>query len=171
MNSGPAGYLWYWWCDTGCTEGANWAGYSIGAQGQAEDPDLALDALDRPHIAFRNILSPDGLGYVWCDMNCESNSPNWQGGLLEPSGDLDLEWDIPPPLNCSESYWWDGYRPMLALDTAGNPRIGYVAQHMHGGGYDCWVEEDWRAVPLCILQSTLSRSLHLTTSILGSGAT
>jgi hypothetical protein len=132
INSGPAGYLYYLWCNTGCTDGANWAGSSVGAQGQAEDPDLALDALNRPRIAFRNILSPDGLGYVWCDTSCESTGAIWQGGLLEPSSDLDLEWDILPPLNCSGSYWYGGYRPSLALDTAGNPRIGYVAQHLHG---------------------------------------
>jgi hypothetical protein len=146
INSGPAGYLYYWWCNTGCTDGANWAGSSVGAEGQAEDPDLALDALNHPRIAFRNILSPDGLGYVWCDTNCESSSANWQGGVVEPSSDLDLEWDILPPLNCSGSYWWGGYRPSLALDAAGNPRIGYVAQHLHGGGDYCWIEEDYRAV-------------------------
>jgi hypothetical protein len=146
INSGPAGYLYYWWCNTGCTDGANWAGSSIGAEGQAEDPDLALDALNHPRIAFRNTSSPDGLGYVWCDTNCESTSATWLGGVVEPSSDLDLEWDILPPLNCSGSYWWDGYRPSLVLDTVGNPRIGYVAQHLHGGGDYCWIEEDYRAV-------------------------
>jgi hypothetical protein len=144
--SGTDRYMYYLWCNNDCTDGANWAGSSLGAPGQAEDPDLALDALNRPRIAFRNILSPDGLGYVWCDTNCESNTATWLGGLLEPSSDLDVEWDILPPLNCSGSYWWNGYRPSLVLDTAGNPRIGYVAQHMHGGGDLCWIAEDWRAV-------------------------
>jgi hypothetical protein len=146
LNSGPAGYLYYLWCNTGCTNSANWDGSSVGAQGQAEDPDLALDAFNRPRIAYRNILSPDGLGYFWCDANCESTAAAWQGGLVEPSSDLDLEWDILPPSNCSGSYWWDGYRPSLALDAAGNPRIGYVGQHLHGGGDYCWIDEDWRAV-------------------------
>jgi hypothetical protein len=118
----------------------------LGAPGQTEDPDLALDALNRPHIAFRNILSPDGLGYFWCDTNCESPSATWQGGLVEPSSDLDVEWDILPPLNCSGSHWYGGYRPSLALDAAGNPRIGYVAQHLHGGGSSCTTAEDFRAV-------------------------
>lgn len=144
--SGTAGYLVYWWCNNGCTDGANWAGSSLGAPGQAEDPDLALDTFDRPRIAFRSILSPDGLGYVWCDTNCESDTPTWLGGLLEPSSDLDVEWDILPPLNCSGSYWWNGYRPSLALDAAGNPRIGYVAQHLHGSGSSCLTGEDFRAV-------------------------
>jgi len=146
IDPGPGNYLWYWWCNTGCTNGANWAGSSVGAQGQAEDADLALDALNRPRIAFRSMSPDDGLGYFWCDTNCESYSATWQGGLVEPSSVLDSEWDILPPLNCSGSYWWNGYRPSLALDTAGNPRIGYVAQHMHGGGDLCWIEEDYRAV-------------------------
>ncbi|MDO8473753.1 MAG: hypothetical protein Q7T05_08055 [Dehalococcoidia bacterium] len=144
--SGTSGYLYYLWCSADCTVNTSWAGSSVGAQGQAEDPDLALNALNRPRIAFRSILSPDGLGYSWCDTNCESVSATWLGGLLEPSSDLDIEWDILPPLNCSGSYWWDGYRPSLALDTAGNPRIGYVAQHLHGGGSSCTVAEDFRAV-------------------------
>jgi hypothetical protein len=146
MDPGPGNYLYYWWCNTDCTNGVNWAGSSVGAQGQAEDPDLALDAFNRPRIAFRNVSSPDGLGYVWCDTNCESLSAQWQGGLVEPSSDLDLEWDILPPLNCSGSYWWGGYRPSLALDAAGNPRIGSVAIHLHGGGDYCWIEEDFRAM-------------------------
>ena len=145
-SPGPGNYLWYLWCNTGCTNNANWAGSSIGAQGQAENPDLALDALNRPRIAFRNILSPDGLGYVWCNTNCESTTATWQGGLVEPSTDLDSVWDILPPLNCSGSYWYGGYRPSLALDKAGNPRIGYVAQHLHGGGISCTIGEDFRAV-------------------------
>ncbi len=145
INSGPAGYLYYWWCNTGCANGANWADTSIGDEGQVEDPDLALDTFNRPRIAFRSNSPGDGLGYFWCDSGCESGSPLWLGGLVEPSDDLDAEWYIPPPGTCTTSFWYDGYRPSLALDSAGNPRIGYVAQHLYGGGA-CSADEDYRAV-------------------------
>jgi len=144
INYAPAGYLYYWWCNNSCTAGANWHGSNLGAPGQAEDPDLALDALDRPRIAFKD-NSPDGLGYVWCDTSCESTSSIWQGGLLEPSSDLDAEWPLPPS-DCTGSYWYGGYRPSLALDPVGNPRIGYVAQHLIRSGSLCTVHEDYRAV-------------------------
>ena len=144
MYPGPSNYLWYLWCNTGCTNGANWAGSSVGAPGQTEDADLALDVLNRPRIAFKD-NSPNGLGYVWCDTNCESNTAIWQGGLVEPSTDLDVEWPL-PPLDCTDSYWYGGYRPSLALDLAGNPRIGYVAQHLVQYGSSCTVHEDYRAV-------------------------
>ena len=89
----------------------------MGAQGQAEDPDLALDALNRPRIAFRNILSPDGLGYAWCDTSCESTGGIWQGGLVEPSST--------PPISAAA-------RPMKPLGslwtTLGMPTITGVTQ-------------------------------------------
>ncbi len=120
-------YLWYLWCNTGCTNGANWAGSSVGTQGQAQDADLALDGLNRPRIAFRNMLPSDGLGYFWCDANCKSVSASWLGGLVEPSSDLDANGIFCLRSIARGSYWFGGYRPSLALDTAGNPRIGYVA--------------------------------------------
>jgi hypothetical protein len=142
--SGTAGYLYYLWCNNGCTNNANWSGSSVGAQGQAEDPDLALNDLDQPRIAFKQ-SSPDGLGYAWCNTSCESVSAAWSGELKETGSDLDIEWPIPPPTSCSSSYWYDGYRPSLALDSTGNPRIGYVGQHLYGGS-GCSVKEDFRAV-------------------------
>ena len=148
ISPGPGNYLWYWWCNTGCTVGANWAGSSVGTQGQAEDANLALDVLNRPRIAFRS-MSPDGLGYFWCDTNCESASATWLGGLVEPSSDLDVDWVILPWEGCSPtaSYWYGGKRPSLALDTSGNVRIGYVASHLvEAFPSGCSIYEDKRAV-------------------------
>jgi hypothetical protein len=142
---GTERYLYYLWCNNNCTDGANWSASSLGAPGQTEDPDLALDALNRPRIAFRSILSPNGLGYFWCDTNCESPSATWQGGVVEPSSDLDVEWPL-PPWDCTDSFWYGGFRPSLALDLAGNPRIGYVAEHRVRYGSSCTVHEDYRAV-------------------------
>ncbi len=142
--SGTTGYLYYLWCNTGCANNANWFGSSVGAQGQAEDPALALDSNNQPRIAYKS-NSPDGLGYAWCNTSCETVSAGWSGGLIESSSDLDLAWPILPPTGCTSSYWYDGYRPSLALDSAGNPRIGYVGQHLYGGN-GCSVKEDFRAV-------------------------
>jgi len=136
--------LYYLWCDIDCTSDANWSGYDIGfAPGQTEDPDLALDASNHPRISFKDNTN-DGLGYAWCDSACESFSPDWQSVLAEPSSNLEAEWSILPPYNCSSSYWYGGYRSSLSLDAVGNPRIGYDAGHLHGGG--CTVGEDYRTV-------------------------
>jgi hypothetical protein len=149
--SGTAGYLYYLWCNSGCNDIANWDASVTGmGAGLAQDPDLALDVLGRPRIAFR-ILSPGGLFFGFCNVNCESHTGYWQGDISERDTLLDAEWVILPWVNpCSPtaSYWYGGKRPSLALDTAGNVRIGYVAEHLvqayEFGG--CAAYEDMRAV-------------------------
>jgi hypothetical protein len=143
-SAGAPMVLYYLWCDTDCTSDANWSGYDIGFEpGQTQDPDLALDASNHPRISYKD-NSNNGLGYAWCDSGCETFSPTWQAVLAEPSSDLEAEWPILPPYNCSLSYWYGGYRSSLSLDPDGNPRIGYDAQHLYGGG--CTVDEDYRTV-------------------------
>jgi hypothetical protein len=52
------------------------------------------------------------------------------------------------PCSSTASYWNGGKRPSLALDAAGNPRIGYVAEHwVYAYEFSaCAVYEDMRAV-------------------------
>ncbi len=140
-----AGVLYYLSCNTSCKNGANWAGFSIGSlgAGNGQVPDMALDAQNRPRIVYHED-TPDGLGYAWCTANCELNTAVWQFAQVESSADLQAEWDILPPANCSSAYWYAGYRPSIALDASGNPRIGSEGLHLHGGG--CTVAEDYRAV-------------------------
>ena len=149
INSEP-GFLYYLWCNGGCNDRANWDASVTGmGAGLAEDPDLALDAQGRPRIAFR-ITSPGGLFFGFCQANCESQTAFWQGDISERDSLLDSEWVILPWEGCSPtaSYWYGGKRPSLALDPAGNPRIGYVAEHLvqayESGG--CASFEDMRAV-------------------------
>jgi hypothetical protein len=142
------GFLWYLWCNSGCNLRTNWDNFSLGFAGQTEDPDLALDAQDRPRIAFR-ILSPGGLFFGFCNTNCESQTAYWQGNISERDTLLDDDWVILPWEGCSStaSYWNGGKRPSLALDTAGNVRIGYVAEHwVQAVASGCKTYEDMRAV-------------------------
>jgi hypothetical protein len=157
-DSGPGDRLYYVWCDTSCTNAANWGRSSVGlAQTEGTNPDLVLDSQNHLRIAYQK--GADGLGYGRCDTNCESPSANWQHQLAESSSVLDVDWPLPPPANCSSAYWVGGYRPSLALDASGNPRIGYDALHLHGTG--CTAGEDFRAVRFIVPSGGLSVYLPL----------
>jgi hypothetical protein len=146
LSNGQGQRLYYVWCNTGCTNGLNWNGVAIGlAVSDGQDPDLALDGQGRPRIVYRNAVA-DGLRYAWCDASCESITPVWQQRLVEPSTVLDAEWPIPPPANCTSAFWYGSYRPSIALDTAGNPRFAYDAEHLHAGGQCTSVKIDFKAV-------------------------
>ena len=121
----PLGFCIIVSCDTNCQDGANWGGFSVGglAAGNGQVPDLALDAQNRPRIVYHED-SPDGLGYAWCTANCELDTATWQIARVESGADLEAEWHMLPPYNCSSAYWYAGYRPSIALDASGNPRIG-----------------------------------------------
>jgi hypothetical protein len=151
LSDGQGQRLYYVWCNTGCADGASWDGSAIGlALSDGQDPSLAIDGQDRPRIAYRNATS-DGLRYAWCDTNCESTSTVWQQRLVESSTVLDTEWPIPPPANCTTAFWYGGYRPSLSLDATGNPRIGYDAEHVSGGGNCTQVGMDFKAVRVVVL--------------------
>jgi hypothetical protein len=96
-----------------------------------KDVDLALDALDRPRMAYHAITS--GLGYGWCHVNCETSTATWQHQSVEASTTLEADYPVSPIRRCSISVWVSGETPALALDRAGNPHFGYVAEHGYGG--------------------------------------
>jgi hypothetical protein len=92
------------------------------------DPDLQLDSQDLPRIAFHTTVNPPGgvgigLGYAWCDTNCESSQASFQRLLVEDSNPLNNDWPLVRPANCTYASWLAGYGPSLALDAGGNPRI------------------------------------------------
>jgi hypothetical protein len=70
-----------------------------------------------------------GLGYAWCNSNCESGEANWKNREVESQAALANDFEVLPVQRCSVSTWFNGQRTALALDPAGNPRIAYDAQH------------------------------------------
>jgi hypothetical protein len=130
----------YLWCNSACTDGAQWGSAPIDPNHtDGGDPDLQLDQLDRPRIAFHWQAAPDdlqgqlGVGYAWCDTNCESPGALFQRRLAEDSPQLDADWPLPRPINCPYANWLGGYRPSLALDAAGQPRIAADADFVAFG--------------------------------------
>lgn len=126
--------LYYLWCNSACTDGSqhDWQLHDLGlAAYDGQNVDLALDSTDRPRMAYQAIAS--GLGYTWCNSNCESDTAIWQQQVVEASAALEADYPVAPIRHCSISVWVSGETPMLALDRTGNPRIGYVAEHGYGG--------------------------------------
>ncbi|MBA3946571.1 MAG: hypothetical protein H0X37_18655 [Herpetosiphonaceae bacterium] len=65
-----------------------------------------------------------------------------------PSESLDtLDQDFQPPIptNCDIGTWF-GARPTLALDGAGNPRIGYDGEWVVGNNAACQPAISYRSV-------------------------
>jgi hypothetical protein len=142
MPGGAGNRLFYAWCNAGCTSAASWSNAPVGlAQGDGQDPALALDAQGRPRIAYTR-PSLEGIGYRWCDSQCESAGAQWKGRAVEPISKLNSDYPIPPPFDCSLATW-SGLKPALALDRAGNPRFAYEGEHIHGG--TCTAGVDWRS--------------------------
>jgi len=141
--------LYYAWCDSDCWEAANWTVSDIGLPARyGLHVDLALDAQDRPHLAYYvdDISgSTYGLGYSACTAGCEGSSPNWEVEFVETSDELDASNPVPLTGSCTLSVWLEvGHEPSLALDAAGQPRVSYTAKHYQGG--QCSIHEDIRLV-------------------------
>jgi hypothetical protein len=148
---GSAESLYYCWCHSTCTSAGNWHFSSLGLvpaagfETSGQEPDLALDSQDHPRLSFQTLdhTMGNGLGYGWCDVSCESGSPTWQKALADPNSQLNVDWNR-VEAGCTGGTWIGGYRSAVTLDAAGNPRIGYDAQHTSTGcpGFD----QDYRSV-------------------------
>lgn len=127
--------LLYLWCDSGCSAAQNWYFSDTGtAYGSGDGPDLVLDKNNRPRISFET--STQGLGYAWCNTNCNSDEAIWQSQEIESQESLADNYEVLPIHRCTISTWFNGQRSSLALDPAGNPRIAYDAQHWWYGTED-----------------------------------
>lgn len=146
---GGAGFrLNYAWCNSGCTSAASWGIRLVGLpQYEGEDPAIALDAQGRPRIAYTKPALA-GIGYLWCNSQCETGAAQWQTRLIEPMSDPNAEYPLPPPFDCSLATW-SGARPQLALDAAGNPRVAYDAERIYGGS--CSAKVGWRSARVAFL--------------------
>lgn len=144
LDGGGGNSLQYAWCNGSCLTDSNWTLTHFGLpQGDGLYPDLALTGAGQPRIAYK-LSGGAGLGYLWCNVNCHAGGGQWSAQPVEASSVLDNDFPIPPPNFCTNAYWIGGYRPSLALDSQGNPRIGYDALHLFGGG-TCATGSDFRA--------------------------
>ncbi|MGV3490800.1 MAG: hypothetical protein ACO1OG_05690 [Devosia sp.] len=104
--------LLYLWCDSACDDGANWYGHGLTAKGDGEAPDLALTAAGKPRLAF---LGESGdLGYLSCDIDCESDTGRWSLALQDSTADAAADRPTALPYTC-DAELWHGMLPRLAL--------------------------------------------------------
>ncbi len=125
--------LFYGWCDGDCLKQASWDGSRLTIDNaKSSYPFLKLDATGHPRIAVQGWGSGmQGLAYVWCTSDCESTSTydGWNAEVVDFAARIQTDFTIPPPSGCQVGDWITGFRPSLALDRNGNPRL------MHDGEY------------------------------------
>lgn len=126
--------LHYLGCNTDCLNpnADPWSLINLGIPAyQGAGVDLALDPANRPRLAYE--LGGEGLGFAWCNTNCETTASNWQRKTVESTSAIVAQYPRFPPYSCPIQTWFNGKRPSLTLDQQGNPRVGYDAEHWWGG--------------------------------------
>lgn len=135
--SGQGDRLFYLWCNDGCLDGNQWNSNGLGlSQNDGRGPDLELDSAGRPRLAYA-LYNAGGLGYSWCNGNCESAGATWQHRVVKSRANLQADWPVAFPPHCDGGLW-DGLTPTLALDRAGHPRIAADTTY-HAR---CWYNPD-----------------------------
>ncbi len=102
----------YMWCDNACGSDANWYGHGLTATGDGEAPDLALTADGHPRIAFLGEYGD--LGYLACDIACESDTGQWPLRLQESTADAAADRPAALPFTC-DAELWNGALPRIAM--------------------------------------------------------
>ncbi|MAT99734.1 MAG: hypothetical protein CL608_21550 [Anaerolineaceae bacterium] len=134
---GQGDRLFYAWCNGSCLNSGNWQRKDLGlGSSDGRGPDLELTAAGKPRLAYA-LYNAGGLGYSWCNNNCESTTATWQHQVSESRSALYQAWPVVYPEHCDGGLW-DGIAPTLALDSAGNPRIAYDTTY-HAR---CWYNPD-----------------------------
>ena len=128
--------LYYLFCNGNClTNPGDWQFNDPGlVKGNGKSPDLELDAQGRPRIAYVDDTA-GGVGYLWCNSDCEGDNAVWQQQIIESHATLMQAWPIAHPLACPNGLW-HSLAPVLALDGAGNPRLAFDATYHASCLYD-----------------------------------
>jgi len=112
----------YLWCETNCLVDNSWSGNVVFSEGYGEAPALALDAQDRPRIAF---LSPGAEPvYAACDETCDSDAAVWRGTVFEAGGDMAANRPVALPFTC-DAELWNAMTPDLAVGPRGDAYLAY----------------------------------------------
>lgn len=120
----------YAWCGGDCADPDAWTGYALGLDaGDGEYPALALDGAGRPRIAHRYADGDYGLGYAWCEGDCQGAAPQWGRALVEDEDALFGAVPVALAPGCDAHEWQGGLRPSLALGPGGHPTVGYDADY------------------------------------------
>ncbi len=123
-------------CESGCTEpdASGWDGMILqqgeDASGLGDGIDLALDALDRPRLAY---TVQSSVLVATCDTDCTGSSGSDDWGVLR----AELSSDIPPDEfflyhNCTVAFW-NLRQPSIALGSDGQPAVAYRAEDISVG--------------------------------------
>jgi hypothetical protein len=118
--------LFYLWCNDNCLEAANWQQRDLGlASFDGQEPDLELDANGHPRIAYA-AWNNGGLGYAWCDAQCDTANATWENKIIETRTELQQAWDVPFPLDHCDAGMWNSLTPTLDL-VGGHAHVAYDA--------------------------------------------
>lgn len=125
-------WITYMECDGDCTASMDsWTGTVVSDNSEiAAGLDLALDADDRPRLAYN-------LGYsiflASCDTgDCTKDPLQWDIGPVELGSEMPPDQIILWP-NCNVDAWFL-HSPNLVITADGNPKVGYQAADLSGGG-------------------------------------
>lgn len=119
----------YFACDEACST-SPWTGTSL-SSGDDIGPgiDIALDADDHPRFVYTFDYN---IGLAHCEAeSCELADSPWALEKVELGGEMDPDEIFLYP-NCNVGAWFL-HSPSIALDAAGEPRVGYQARDISGG--------------------------------------
>ncbi len=147
--------LYYAACNSDCLNEAAWQKLNLGlGTGMGKHPDLEFNPQGQPRIAYiRN--QGDGLGYAWCDSNCEGNVGNWHATTIETASVLDAEYPVVRPPHCNAGLW-SSLSPVLSLDTGGHARVAYDAVY----DTQCWYDDPNDGLPPYLVWQQLWHSVR-----------